>query len=235
MSVLIEKIGFRNLIDIVEGKHLFEALSDEQKERAQVLIDKYSEIANKLPSQAQEDLNSKLDQLRTGMEASSTDSEEPDTDSEEPDTETPSTEEVVQTLKDAMQGLGTDEGAVYNVLRKLDNKSQWDAVVQQYPEVYDDINGDFSGRELDDVKQLLSNIGVTMPGDSPDEPEQTQTASEPNQGSWASRIKQAGEPSNAQEAAAFAINIPAQERNQYRSQLSPDEQEWFDQMVSGGN
>ena len=77
--------------------------------------------------------------------------------------------------------MGTDEQAVYDAIDETGSADNWAQVVRLYPEVYDDIYGDFSGTDLELVKSKLQNIGVTMPEEGQQDSGNVPDESDPNQ------------------------------------------------------
>jgi peptidoglycan hydrolase-like protein with peptidoglycan-binding domain len=243
-----ESNDLRHLIAIVEGK-LFEALNDDEKARAQAIIDKYSEIVDNLPSQAQQELGSKLEQLEAGTEQSTDDNA---------DNAQPAADAAYKTVDGSgrnrsyttydKDGNEIDSGMGFGP-RNLPSKEEFEQPAD---------NGDDSvkprptgnsrrnrreqqawDRQYSDTHNPDGSPKSEEPEQGQEEPQQqqepqSQTQQEPEQQSlWSARIKSAGEPTNASEAAAFVTNIPENERSQYRAQLSPQEQEIFDRMASG--
>ena len=80
-----------------------------------------------------------------------------------------------EALHQAMSGAGTDEGAVFAVMEKMDSQAAWDAVQQQYRRLHPSAHGgdvvaaldeELGEDEVDRCRALLRTRGIVLGGGS---------------------------------------------------------------------
>ena len=146
-------VDFRHLVSIVEGK-LDEALSPEDAEKLKALIAELEPKMNdaEFMSGQSPEMQAKFKEL-TDLRKQYNDKTE----------EIQKQQEAIpaEMLK-AVQGMGTDEAAVYAAIAKISGKQSFDTMVAKNPNLIATVLDDFSGGELDKVIGDFGKKGITI-------------------------------------------------------------------------
>ena len=146
-------VDFRHLLSIVEGK-LDEALSPEDTEKLKAIIAELEPKMNdaEFMSGQSPEMQAKFKEL-TDLRKQYNDKTQ----------EIQKQQEAIpaEMLK-AVQGMGTDEAAVYAAIAKISSKQSFDTMVANNPNLIATVLDDFSGRELDKVIGDFGKKGITI-------------------------------------------------------------------------
>ena len=146
-------VDFRHLVSIVEGK-LDEALSPEDAEKLKAIIAELEPKMNDAEFMAAQspEMQAKFKEL-TDLRKQYNDKTE----------EIQKQQEAIpaEMLK-AVQGMGTDEAAVYAAIAKISGKQSFDTMVAKNPNLIATVLDDFSGGELDKVIGDFGKKGITI-------------------------------------------------------------------------
>ena len=146
-------VDFRHLVSIVEGK-LNEALSPEDAEKLKAIIAELEPKMNDAEFMAAQspEMQAKFKEL-TDLRKQYNDKTQ----------EIQKQQEAIpaEMLK-AVQGMGTDEAAVYAAIAKISGKQSFDTMVAKNPNLIATVLDDFSGGELDKVIGDFGKKGITI-------------------------------------------------------------------------
>tara|TARA_A100001035_G_scaffold66157_1_gene50505 strand:+ start:5217 stop:7817 length:2601 start_codon:yes stop_codon:yes gene_type:complete len=146
-------VDFRHLVSIVEGK-IDEALSPEDAEKLKAIIAELEPKMNDAEFMAAQspEMQAKFKEL-TDLRKQYNDKTK----------EIQKQQEAIpaEMLK-AVQGMGTDEAAVYAAIAKISDKQSFDTMVAKNPNLIATVLDDFSGGELDKVIGDFGKKGITI-------------------------------------------------------------------------
>ena len=158
-----ESTDFRSLINLVENMLKEAALTDQQKARAQELIDKYEPLVANLPDPAKGQLSQRIEDLQGYMATSGNDAEaEAETNPANMDDAQKAT-----AIHDGIDGMGTDEEAVLAVLGSIADEAELDRVKSAFQQLFNEDMMDWINSEVTFGDQnAVDNIISRITGDS---------------------------------------------------------------------
>lgn len=146
--------------------------------------------------------------------------------------------DTVEQLRDAVGGMGTDEEQFFAALDKIPNKSYWNAVVQQYPEIFDDIEGDFDEDELGIINQKLRRFGASLnarPSSRSNAPDDGSRGSQGPEDDVEAGVRSGGvAPQIRDDAEARSIINSLGNNQELVNQLSAEEREELRRLMGSG-